>query len=195
MTISEKNLAQTTQIQKIAKKLIQKLNHHKYVLTTVESCTGGLLAHSITNIPGASTVFYGGHVTYDNSFKLQLGVPKSLLKKFGAVSTEVASAMALQGLEKMQHSLKQNPSHSLLKPKGFLCIATTGIAGPGGGSPEKPVGLCYIALAMSTKPTPKSAPILNLSVIKYIVPRYSNRVRTKQLFTQQALNEILEALQ
>jgi nicotinamide-nucleotide amidase len=100
-------------------------------IATAESCTGGLVAHRLTRVPGASAVFLGGAVVYSNQEKTrQLDVPAELIQNHGAVSAEVARAM-LQGLLK-----KTQARHG---------VVTTGIAGPGGGTPEKPVGTCYIA--------------------------------------------------
>jgi nicotinamide-nucleotide amidase len=102
-------------------------------IVTAESCTGGLIAGLLTEIPGSSDVVERGFVTYSNEAKEDaLGVPAALLRKYGAVSDQVARAMADGAL---RHARAQ------------LAIAVTGIAGPGGGSVEKPVGLVYIALA------------------------------------------------
>lgn len=102
-------------------------------IVTAESCTGGLIAGLLTEIPGSSDVVERGFVTYSNEAKKEaLGVPAVLLGKYGAVSDHVARAMADGAL---RHARAQ------------LAIAVTGIAGPGGGSAEKPVGLVYIALA------------------------------------------------
>jgi len=102
-------------------------------IVTAESCTGGLIAGLLTEIPGSSDVVERGFVTYSNEAKEDaLGVPAELLRKYGAVSDQVARAMADGAL---RHARAQ------------LAIAVTGIAGPGGGSVEKPVGLVYIALA------------------------------------------------
>src|SRR5262249_46190450 len=107
-----------------------------YTLATAESCTGGLLAGRITEVPGSSDYFLEGVVSYSNEAKVDLlGVPKTLLKNYGAVSEEVASAMAV-GIRRLAGST--------------FGIGITGIAGPGGGSQEKPVGLVYIAMADDT---------------------------------------------
>jgi nicotinamide-nucleotide amidase len=103
-------------------------------LALAESCTGGLVAHRITEIPGSSNYFERGVVTYSNPSKTELlGVSPDLLKKFGAVSAEVAGAMA--------EGVKNNSGVE-------IGLSTTGIAGPTGGSPEKPVGLVYFGLAV-----------------------------------------------
>lgn len=102
-------------------------------LATAESCTGGLIAHRITNVSGASAFFLGGVVVYDNRFKVELlGVPASLLAEHGAVSESVALAMAQGAREGLGVD---------------WAVAVTGIAGPEGGTLEKPVGLVYIATA------------------------------------------------
>ena len=99
-------------------------------IATAESCTGGLIAASLTEIPGSSDVFERGFVTYSNEAKHELlGVPENLLHEYGAVSEPVVRGMALGVLDH---------SHA------DLAVAVTGIAGPGGGSAEKPVGLVYI---------------------------------------------------
>jgi nicotinamide-nucleotide amidase len=102
-------------------------------LATAESCTGGLIAGLLTEIAGSSDVFERGFVTYSNEAKQELlGVPPELLEEHGAVSHEVAFAMSVGAL---RHSLAD------------YAIAVTGIAGPGGGSAQKPVGLVYIAIS------------------------------------------------
>ncbi len=108
-----------------------KRNH--FTLATAESCTGGLLAGRITEIPGSSEYFLEGAVTYSNESKMKiLGVPKKMIDDHGAVSEEVALAMAA-GIRNLAGST--------------FGIGITGIAGPGGGTDEKPVGLVYIAIA------------------------------------------------
>lgn len=105
-------------------------------LTTAESCTGGLVAAAITDIPGSSEVFDRGFVTYSNNAKMALlGVGKDLLAKYGAVSAECAKAMA-------QGALNAAGTNA--------AVSITGIAGPGGGSSEKPVGLVFMAAADRT---------------------------------------------
>ena len=106
-------------------------------VTTAESCTGGLIAATIVNAAGASEVFNGGFVTYSNKFKKKLiGVKKSTLKKYGAVSKQVAAEMAKGALK---------------EAKADVAVSATGIAGPGGGTDEKPVGLVYIGCAIKDK--------------------------------------------
>ncbi len=102
-------------------------------LATAESCTGGLVAGALTDIAGSSDVLERGFVVYSNAAKTEmLGVPAALIERVGAVSEEVARAMAEGGL-----------AHS----GADICIAITGVAGPGGGTPAKPVGLVHLACA------------------------------------------------
>ncbi|MDH4161186.1 MAG: competence/damage-inducible protein A [Nitrospirota bacterium] len=109
------------------------LRHRKLTLSAAESCTGGLISSRITNTPGSSDYFERAVVTYSNASKTELlGVPAELIAAHGAVSREVAAAMATGIRERAKTSLG---------------IAITGIAGPGGGTAEKPVGLVYLALA------------------------------------------------
>lgn len=109
------------------------LRERHLTLAVAESCTGGLLAMRITEVPGSSDYFLGGVVTYANTAKIQvLGVPAAVLEKEGAVSPECAQAMA-QGARRLFGA--------------DLALAITGIAGPTGGTPGKPVGLVYLSLA------------------------------------------------
>lgn len=102
-------------------------------LAVAESCTGGLLGERITDVPGASAYFLGGIIAYDNEIKVKLlGVPREVIAAHGSVSPECACAMARGARERLGSD---------------YALATSGIAGPGGGTAEKPVGLVYVALA------------------------------------------------
>jgi nicotinamide-nucleotide amidase len=117
--------------------LLDLLRGRGLMLVTAESCTGGLIASLLTEFSGSSDVFERGFVTYSNAAKEEsLGVPHDLIVAHGAVSAEVARAMAQGAL-----------SHS----RADLAVAVTGIAGSGGGTAEKPVGLVHIAAARSEK--------------------------------------------
>ena len=120
-------------IEVVGKLLIEK----NISVSCAESCTGGLFAGALTDIPGISAVFERGIVTYSNRAKMEeLGVSAETLERFGAVSPETAVEMA-DGLQK--------------KTGSDLCVSVTGIAGPGGGTEEKPVGLVYIGIAYNGK--------------------------------------------
>ena len=116
-----------------ARALLARCKAERLTIATAESCTGGLIAAALTAIPGSSAVVDRGFVTYSNEAKTEmLGVPADLIARRGAVSADVARAMAEGALK-----------HS----KADLAIAVTGIAGPDGGTAEKPVGLVHIAAA------------------------------------------------
>ena len=116
-----------------ARALLARCKAQRLTIATAESCTGGLIAAALTAIPGSSAVVDRGFVTYSNEAKTEmLGVPADLIARRGAVSAEVARAMAEGALK-----------HS----KADLTVAVTGIAGPDGGTAEKPVGLVHIAAA------------------------------------------------
>ena len=115
----------------------KKLMKHGLTLSSAESCTGGLFAKTMTDIPGISAVFDRGLVTYSNEAKMEeLGVSEETLKTYGAVSEETALEM-VRGLARVS--------------KSRICISVTGISGPDGGTPEKPVGLVYIGLSFDGK--------------------------------------------
>lgn len=114
--------------------LLELLKKNQYTLTTAESCTGGLLAGTLVNSSGISNYFKEGLITYSNEAKIKyLGVKEETLKQFGAVSRETAKEMA-EGIKQVTGA--------------HIGLATTGIAGPDGGTAEKPVGLVYIAIAL-----------------------------------------------
>lgn len=131
------NVYTTYETETLEESVVHLLARKGYTITTAESCTGGLLSGTIVNAAGASEVFNGGFVTYSNKFKKNfIGVKKTTLEKYGAVSEKVAKEMA-RGAQK--------------EAKADVAISTTGIAGPDGGSPEKPVGLVYIGCAVKDK--------------------------------------------
>lgn len=111
--------------------LLADLRRRGLKLVTAESCTGGLIAALLTEIPGSSDVLECGFVTYSNDAKVDaIGVPRDLIEHYGAVSSEVAMAMAVG---------------ALARTKADVAIAVTGVAGPGGGTAAKPVGLVYLS--------------------------------------------------
>ncbi len=118
-------------ITAMAEDIIRDFTAAGLMVSTAESCTGGLIAGALTEISGSSAVVDRGFVTYTNVAKMQmLGVQEETLARFGAVSEEAALQMV--------HG-------ALFRSRAHLAVAVTGIAGPGGGSPEKPVGLVHLA--------------------------------------------------
>jgi nicotinamide-nucleotide amidase len=119
--------------------VVKLLASRKETLALAESCTGGFLANQMTNVPGASEVFVGGYIPYANAAKIDLlNVDPESIKKHGSVSEPVAHAMA---------------KGARARAKSTYALATTGIAGPSGGSPDKPVGTVFIALASANAET------------------------------------------
>ena len=117
----------------LAREVGNLLGQRRLTLGVVESATGGLISHLITNIPGSSDYFKGAVTAYSNEIKMKIiGVKAETLEEHGAVSATVAKAMALGGRNRLAVD---------------VCLADTGIAGPGGATPDKPVGLFYIGLA------------------------------------------------
>jgi len=113
--------------------LLELCRRKKLTIATAESCTGGLIAATLTEIPGSSDVIERGFVTYSNEAKqAMLSVPAATIEKYGAVSRETAEAM-------VAGALKHSPAQ--------LVVSVTGVAGPSGGSTEKPVGLVHLAAA------------------------------------------------
>jgi nicotinamide-nucleotide amidase len=120
-------------IRALAEAVLARCREKKLMIATAESCTGGMIDGALTDIAGSSDVVERGFVTYSNRAKTEmLGVPAALIGRHGAVSAEVARAMASGALE-----------HAPVE----LAVAVTGIAGPGGGSADKPVGLVHLATA------------------------------------------------
>ena len=149
--------------------VVKLLTARKQTLAIAESCTGGYLAHRLTNVPGASAVLLAGYVTYSNEAKVaSLGVDAALIEKHGAVSKQVAQAMA-EGARAGANS--------------DFALATTGIAGPGGGSEEKRVGTVFVALAAKDRP---------VSVQKRFFP--DDRPTFKELASQSALEMLRRRL-
>ena len=156
----------------ITKKLIddifQDLRRKKFKLATSESCSGGLIAHTLTNFPGSSDYFDRGVISYSNRSKIELlNVSENTLKKYGAVSREVAEAMS-EGIRK--------------KSKVDIGISTTGIAGPTGGTKKKPVGLVYISISTEKNTYVKK---FNFS---------GDRIQNKKNACKAALNMLLKIL-
>ena len=152
--------------------LVQYLLEHNITVATAESCTGGLLSKSITDVAGCSSVYPGGVCSYSNAMKIKwLGVKEETLNSYGAVSEQTALEMA-QGIR--------------LATGADFGLSTTGIAGPGGGSDEKPVGLVYMAVAGE-----------NYQQVKKVIIRYgeqTSREMIRQRSSKHALHLLLQAV-
>ncbi|MBI5094729.1 MAG: CinA family protein [Candidatus Hydrogenedentes bacterium] len=146
----------------------ERLTRLGQTLATAESCSGGLIAHRITNVPGSSVYFLGGVVVYSNAAKMDLlNVPETDLAKHGAVSEVVAQRMA-EGVR--------------IRFQATYGVGVTGIAGPSGGSPDKPVGLVYIAVAGAA----------GTFVTRNVFP--GTRQDVKEQTAENALNMVLERI-
>jgi len=144
------------------------LRRHKLKIGVAESATGGLISHKITNIPGSSGYFEGSIISYSNKAKTNLlNVKESTLRNYGAVSSETSKEMA-QGVKREMDV--------------DIGLASTGIAGPGGGTSEKPVGLVYVGLAIKGVLISK----------KFIF--HGNRDENKKTFSDAALSTLKEYL-
>ena len=145
-------------------KIVRLLTERKQILSAAESCTGGYISHRLTNVPGASAVFTVGIVTYSNDAKQKfLGVRAETLAQHGAVSEAVAREMA---------------EGALRAGRSDYSIAVTGIAGPAGGTPEKPVGTVFIGVASAGE----------TRVFRRFNP--GERLAFKELTSQQALEQL-----
>ena len=150
-------------------KIVKLLSKKKLTVSFAESCTGGLLASSITSISGSSKVFNMGLVTYSNNAKVKLlKVPKKIITKYGAVSYETCLSM-VKNLSKIT--------------KSNISISITGVAGPNGGTKEKPVGLVYIGLKKGSK-----------TIIKKNLFKSKKRTSIQKVTVNQALKMILNLL-
>ena len=127
-------MTQPHRVWDLAQRIVDKAGAEGVMIAAAESCTGGMVAAAITDVPGASAVLDRGFVTYSNEAKIEmLGVPLALIVRYGAVSGPVARAMAKGALD-----------HS----RADIAVAITGVAGPSGGSARKPVGLVWFGLAV-----------------------------------------------
>ena len=154
--------------RQLLNKISDKLKKQHLSVATAESCTGGFLAHMLTNISGSSEYFDRGVVSYSNKAKIDLlGVPEKTLQEYGAVSEQTAKVMAI--------GIKERSNVD-------IGISTTGIAGPTGGTKEKPVGLVYMGIASSK----------NVNVKKFIFS--GDRLQNKESTCNAALEMLLEYL-
>ena len=164
-------MAGSDALRALAARVLEACEARGLMLASAESCTGGMVAAALTGIPGASSVVERGFVTYSNAAKVEcLGVPMALIESHGAVSEPVARAMATGAL-----------AHS----RADLAVSVTGIAGPGGGSADKPEGLVHFACARRGGATAHAR--IEFGAI--------GRDRVRQASVQQALEMLLAAAQ
>jgi nicotinamide-nucleotide amidase len=149
--------ASRTGAQALCACVVEELARRGLKLATVESCTGGMLGEMVTQVSGSSAAYVGGFVTYANEMKESIGVEYTALDAHGAVSEQVASQMALRGLE---------------RTGADVCIATTGVAGPSGGSDAKPVGTVWVAVALRASGG-------RVDARRFLIPGGRDEVRTR----------------
>ena len=153
----------------LIKKTINKLIKKKLKISVAESCTGGMLSSAITSVPGSSKVFFLGVVCYSNQSKINiLKVSKNIIKKYGAVSEQVCLNM----LEKINKISKSN-----------ISVSVTGIAGPSGGTKEKPIGLVYVGIKIDKK----------INIKKYLF-KQKKRAYIQKITVNKSLGLILNSL-
>ena len=152
----------------LEERLVAVLTQKGLTITTAESCTGGLIAGTLVNVAGASEVLNEGYVTYSNEAKERLlGVSHETLEQFGAVSAQTAREMALGAAR---------------AAKADVALSSTGIAGPGGGTPEKPVGLIYVGCTVGKR--------TRVEKCLFTGNRMENRLATVEKALSMALEEL-----
>jgi len=157
-------------MKKLSQKIVNLLRKKKLKISFAESCTGGLLSSSVTSISGSSKVFTLGFVTYSNLSKINtLKVPKNTIRKYGAVSYETCLSM-VKNLNKIS--------------KTNISVSITGVAGPNGGTKQKPVGLVYIGIKKNKK-----------TLIKKYLFKNKKRIAIQRSAVNKALNTILRFLE
>ena len=157
-------------MKKLSQKIVNLLRKKKLKISFAESCTGGLLSSSVTSISGSSKIFTLGFVTYSNLSKINtLKVPKNTIRKYGAVSYETCLSM-VKNLNKIS--------------KTNISVSITGVAGPNGGTKQKPVGLVYIGIKKNKK-----------TLIKKYLFKNKKRIDIQRSAVNKALNTILSFLE
>ena len=157
-------------MKKLSQKIVNLLRKKKFKISFAESCTGGLLSSSVTSIRGSSKIFKLGFVTYSNKSKINtLKVPKKTIRKYGAVSYETFLSI-VKNLNKIS--------------KTNISVSITGVAGPNGGTKQKPVGLVYIGIKKNKK-----------TLIKKYLFKNKKRIAIQRSAVNKALNTILRFLE
>lgn len=156
--------------QSLEEEVVQLLAEKNYTVTTAESCTGGMIAGTLINVPGASKVLNEGYITYSNEAKIKLaGVSPRTLELYGAVSGQTAREMAQGAAE---------------AAGADAALSATGIAGPGGGTPEKPAGLVYVGCFLKGK--------INVKECRFKGSRAENRIQTVETALLMLRDELLK---
>ena len=151
-------------------RIIKKLQKKRMKISVAESCTGGLVSSRITSISGSSKIFFFFFFTYSNQSKIKiLNVPKKIIEKYGSVSEECCLSM-VKNLKKIS--------------RADISMSITGIAGPSGGSAEKPVGLVYVGIIKGT----------NIKVKKFLFNKNMNRVQIQKITCSKALQLLGESI-
>ncbi|NLZ47014.1 MAG: CinA family protein [Clostridiales bacterium] len=167
----------TKSIDFVTTSVVKLLCQQEASISTAESCTGGMLSEMITSIAGASDIFEMGIISYSNRIKTKLlGVPKEILEKYTEVSQQTAVAMA-------EGAIRQSGSQ--------IGVGITGIAGPTGGSKEKPVGTVYVSVVRK-KNENKQVLVKNLELYKEVEEKKLTRSMVRKLATLRALEMVLE---
>jgi nicotinamide-nucleotide amidase len=176
-------MTQPHRIWSLAQQIVDKAGAEGLMLTAAESCTGGMIAAALTDVPGASAVFDRGFVTYSNEAKSELiGVQAQTISRFGAVSQNVAREMAIG---------------ALANSNADIAVATTGIAGPSGGSADKPVGTVWFGWCLpAAQPdrAPDPAPLLHSEVRHFAEDGMTTRAQIRAATVQHALRGLAERL-
>lgn len=171
-------MRQLNEIETLSSQLGQKLLALGWTITTAESCTGGGISSAITEVAGSSAYFERSFITYSNEAKSEmLGVASELITEHGAVSSEVVQAMALGALSKANAN---------------IAIAVSGIAGPGGGTEEKPVGTVYLAIAIQCLLDKSTESTVNVQRLNLAGNRQQVRMDTIKISIIKVLDLITE---
>jgi nicotinamide mononucleotide (NMN) deamidase PncC len=172
--------------------LAQLIQNRQIIIASAESCTGGKIADSITDVPGVSENFWGSWVVYDNTAKIELGVPAEIISQHDAVSSQTAVSLAESGLRKLSSILSRSSAPMLgVTPawKKLAVVSTTGVAGPTGGTPTHPVGLCFVGVAVLSR---GALPVIRS--LKIQAPTDLSRTENKTYFAQRAIEFLLQCL-
>ncbi len=158
----------------IEEKVVARLLERNMVFTAAESCTGGLISAAVVNVPGSSACFNEGYITYANEAKVKLlGVKRKTLEDFGAVSREVAAQMS---------------EGALKRAEADIAVSVSGIAGPSGGSEEKPVGTVFAGISIKDKNSGE----ISTETVRFLFKGNRNEIRRQTV--EEVLKKVLSAI-